>query len=84
MNSTIDKPSRKAHRHNQDLNRAVADIDALKRETKELRALVRCLADAIQIAPRFLDPGMNISTRENSEILFRTFVEAVLAKTVPR
>lgn len=84
MKTTNKKPLQKANGREQELTRINRSVKALKREVQELRALMRCLADAIQTAPGFLEARGNISAMEGEKSKFDVLIQAVLSKTKPR
>ena len=84
MKPTSKKPLRKAAPTDLNLKKVTAELEGLKRENVELRALVRCLASATQIAQTFLQPQLVTSSAENAWIKFTALLDAVLLKTKAR
>jgi hypothetical protein len=84
MKTTDKKSLPNRNRPDEKLDQLRADLKALKHESEELRSLLRCLADAVHIAPRFLRQQANPASMENAEVIFAALLHQVLAKTASR
>ncbi len=72
-------------KNTEDLDKAIKDIESLKRENAELRELIKTLTGAVEIMPDFLQylPAMMGSSQQKRGE-FGKVIQDLKAKTKPR
>ncbi len=60
------------------------DVEALKRDNEELRTLIRYLAEAVELAPKFLIPQADRTAMERWQTAFTALIREVLSQTKRR
>jgi len=72
------RPKREPESAEKVLARLKKDIEALKQENVEFRAMISCIARALKIVPGIPQPLIGESARANKAVIFEALVEQVL------
>lgn len=67
-----------------DVDHLVADVQKLKTENEELRALLFTLCEGLKVLPSFLTPQVNVGYVTEAKAKFSSAVGTVQSKTSPR